>query len=342
MTVTSRKSRATASGRVRMQQVAAAAGTSMISVSRTFREPALVSPGLRARIEEAAALLGYVPDRAASALASARSMNVAVLIPSITNLVFVEMLAGIDEVLSAQGYQMIIATTGYSASEELRLLRGLLAFHPDGVLLTGIDHLPQTLRLLENPVLPAVHMMELNNRAGSYSVGFSQEQGGAAVARHFIERGFRRTGFVAAQLDPRTLARGAGFNQALREAGWAPPWELLTPERSSIALGAALLDRMLQAHPDVEALFFCNDDLAQGALFHCQRLGIAVPERLAICGFNDLPASAWTSPALTTVETPREPVGRKAAGMLLELMAGRVPETQCLDLGFTLHVRESS
>ncbi len=337
-----RKPRATATGRVTMEEVAAAAGTSMISVSRAFRGASMVSPALRARIEEAAARLGYVPDRAASALASARSMNVAVVIPSITNTVFVEMLAGIDEVLSPQGYQMITATTGYAAAEELRLLRGLLAFRPDGVLLTGIDHLPETLKLLESPALPAVHMMELNNRADSYSVGFSQEEGGAAIARHFVERGYRRIGFVAAQLDPRTLARGAGFRRALEKAGLGAPRELLVPERSSIALGAALLDRILEEHPDTDALFFCNDDLAQGALFRCQRRGIAVPGRIAIAGFNDLPASAWTTPALTTVATPRYQVGRDAAAMLLALMAGRTPEAMRRDLGFTLHLRESS
>ncbi len=337
-----RKPRATATGRVTMQDVAVEAGTSMISVSRAFRGAGSVSPALRARIEDAAARLGYVPDRAASALASSRSMNVAVVIPSITNTVFVEMLAGIDEVLSPHGYQMITATTGYSPAEELRLLRGLLAFRPDGVLLTGTDHLPETLRLLETPALPAVHMMELNNRAGSYSVGFSQEEGGAAIARHFIERGYRRMGFVAVQLDPRTLARGAGFRKALEAAGLGAPRELLVPDRSSIPLGADLLDRMLEEHPDTEALFFCNDDLAQGALFHCQRRGIPVPERLAIAGFNDLPASAWTMPTLSTVATPRYQVGRESAAMLLDLMSGRVPASARLDLGFTLHVRETS
>ena len=337
-----RKPRATATGRVTMEEVAAAAGTSMISVSRAFRGTGSVSPALRARVEEAAARLGYVPDRAASALASSRSMNVAVVIPSITNTVFVEMLAGIDEVLSPQGYQMITATTGYAAAEELRLLRGLLAFRPDGVLLTGIDHLPETLKLLESPALPAVHMMELNNRAGSYSVGFSQEDGGAAIARHFMERGYRRVGFVAAQLDPRTLARGAGFRLALQQAGLDAPHELMVPERSSIALGAGLLDRMLETHPDIEALFFCNDDLAQGALFRCQRRGIAVPGQVAIAGFNDLPASAWTTPALSTIGTPRYQVGRKSAAMLLELMSGQRPDVNRLDLGFTLHARESS
>ncbi len=337
-----RKPRATAPGRVTMEEVAAQAGTSMISVSRVFKGTGRVSAELRARIEEAAAKLGYVPDRAASALASARSMNVAVLIPSITNTVFVEMLAGIDEVLSPRGYQMITATTFYAPADELRLLRGLLAFRPDGVLLTGIDHLPETLKLLSSATVPAVHMMELNNQPGSYSVGFSQEAGGAAIARHFVERGYRKIGFVAAQLDPRTLARGLGFRRALEEAGRGAPRALMVPDRSSIAQGAALLDRMLEEHPDTDALFFCNDDLALGALFRCLRRGIAVPEQLALAGFNDLPASAWATPALSTVATPRYQVGRDSAAMLLELMAGREPEMARKDLGFTLHVRETS
>lgn len=337
-----RKPRTTAHGRVTMQEVAAAAHTSMISVSRAFRGSASVSPALRARIEHVAAALGYVPDRAASALASAKSMNVAVLIPSITNMVFPEILAGIDEVLTMQGYQMITATTFYAATEELRLLRGLLAFRPDGVLLTGIDHLPETKKLLQTTACPHVHMMDLSDDPSCYCVGFSQDAAGAAIARHFVERGYKKTGFVAAQLDPRTMARGEGFKNAMVTAGQGTPNALLVPQPSSIALGGFLLNQMLQDHPDTDALFFCNDDLALGALFECHRRGIKVPEQLALAGFNDLPASACAAPSLTTITTPRYLIGQRAAGLLLTLMAGRKPPTSRLDLGFTLNVRGTS
>lgn len=338
--MTERKPRITAQGRVTMQEVAAAAQTSMISVSRTFRGSALVSPALRTRIEAVAAELGYVPDRAASTLASARSMNVAVLIPSITNMVFTEMLAGIDETLTAQGYQMIMATSFYAATEELRLLRGLLAFRPAGVLLTGTAQLPETQKLLEAARCPCVHMMDLSTDC--YSVGFSQEDAGAAIARHFIARGYRRPGFVAAQLDPRTLARGAGFQRHLKDAGYAEPNCLLVPHPSSIALGGVLLDQMLEEHPDTDALFFCNDDLALGALFQCLKRGIQVPTQLALAGFNDLPASACATPPLTTITTPRQQIGQQAARMLLDLMAGHTPMTTRLDLGFELNARGTS
>lgn len=340
--MTERKPRITAQGRVTMQDVAAAAQTSMISVSRTFSGAASVSAALRTRIEAVAAELGYVPDRAASALASAKSMNVAVLIPSITNMVFTETLAGIDEVLTERGYQMIMATTFYTPKEELRLLRGLMAFRPDGVLLTGTDHLPETKKILQTAACPHVHMMDLGKDPSSYCVGFSQENAGASVARHFIERGYRKIGFIAAQLDPRTVARGNGFRAALVQAGLGEAYTVMVPQPSSIALGGVLLDQMLHEHPDTDAIFFCNDDLALGGLFQCLKRGIKVPQQLALAGFNDLPASAHATPPLTSVNTPRQQVGQRAASLLLELMTGGKPKTPKLDLGFTLNIRETS
>lgn len=337
--MSTRKPRATNKTRVTMQQVAQAAGTSMISVSRAFRGSPAVSPALRTRIETTATALGYVPDRAASALASARSMNIAVLIPALTNMVFVDILAGISEILTPQGYQMLTATNLYAPAEEARQLRSLMAFRPDGVLLTGLDQHPETLKQL---TCPAVHMMALSPEPTRYCVGFSQEAAGAAIARHFIARGYKKLGFIAAQLDPRTLARGAGFQNALTEAGYPRAHEVLVPRSSSIALGGELLAQVLTSQPEIEALFFCNDDLAQGALFYCQRHGINVPGRLALAGFNDLPASACTMPALSTVATPRHEIGRRAALMLLALISGHPPTPHSLDLGFTLHTRETS
>jgi len=97
----------------------------------------------------------------------------------------------------------------------------------------------------------------------------------------------------------------------------------------------------MQRHPDVDGIFFCNDDLAQGALFEAQRSDLAVPGRVAMVGFNDLPASAHTVPRLSSIHTPRTEVGREAANLLLKMLDGR-PATPSIDLGFELRVRESS
>jgi LacI family gluconate utilization system Gnt-I transcriptional repressor len=148
---------------------------------------------------------------------------------------------------------------------------------------------------------------------------------------------------VASQLDPRTLARNRGYRDAIIRAGlYESHRELLVPDQSSVALGAVLLKRLLEQAPDTDAVFFCNDDLAQGALFECLRQGIAVPDRLAVAGFNDLAISECTVPSLTTIKTPRYEVGVEAARMLLALIEGDPVPRKMIDLGFQLRAREST
>jgi LacI family gluconate utilization system Gnt-I transcriptional repressor len=117
---------------------------------------------------------------------------------------------------------------------------------------------------------------------------------------------------------------------------------MMVPDPSTIALGADLMRRTLAALPDCDAVFCCNDDLAHGAIYYCQRQNIRVPQDVAIAGFNDLPASAWMVPALTTIDTPRYRIGHEAASLLLDMIAGREPAQRRIDLGFTLRAREST
>lgn len=336
-------SRASSTGRATLDDVAKRVGVSTITVSRMFRQPDKVSEDLRRRIQQAADDLGYVRNRAASALASNRSMNIAVLVPSLSNSVFVDTVTGIEKVFRTHGYQMLMGVNHYSAEEEEALVRAYLAFAPDGMLLTGANYRETTRQLLNQAGIPIVHMMELLDRDGTYSVGFSQEAAAQAMTEHLLSKGHRRVGFVASQLDPRTLARNRGYRDTVIRAGlYAPHREVLVPDQSSIALGGILLRRLLEQAPDTEAVFFCNDDLAQGALFECLRKGIKVPEQLAVAGFNDLPISECTVPSLTTVATPRYEIGVQAANMLLTLIEGHAPPRNTIDLGFQLKTRESA
>jgi LacI family gluconate utilization system Gnt-I transcriptional repressor len=175
------------------------------------------------------------------------------------------------------------------------------------------------------------------------SVGFSQLQAGYTMTRYLLDKGYKRIGFMGAQRDERTLKRAEGYRRALQEAGsYDPRLETMVADPSTIALGAELLGRMLSSTPDCDAIFCCNDDLAQGAIFQCQRRGIAVPRQLAICGFNDLPVSAWMNPSVTTIATPRYRVGFEAAQLLRAVIRGETPAATRIDLGFTLMARESA
>ncbi|WP_263264251.1 LacI family DNA-binding transcriptional regulator [Pseudomonas sp. RIT-PI-S] len=329
-------------GRPTLNEVARLSGVSPITASRALRGVSTVAPALAERVRDAAASLGYVANPAARALASARSQSVVVLIPSLSNHLFIDTLEAIHEVFRPRGMEVLIGNYHYDEQEEDNLIRNYLAYQPCGMLLTGVQRRDSTRRMLAAAGVPCVHMMELSQDEGMACVGFSQEQAGAVAARHLLERGRKRLAYVAAQLDPRVLRRADGFRHTLAQAGLHDPsLEVMSPLPSSIGLGGELFRQLMECHPDVDGAFFCNDDLAHGAIFEAQRLGVKIPQQVAMVGFNDLPASAHMVPRLTSIRTPRAEIGRQAALMLLDRLDGRAPQTGPNDLGFELVIRES-
>ncbi|MDB5844594.1 MAG: transcriptional regulator, LacI family [Polaromonas sp.] len=335
--------RSRATGRVTLDDVAQAAGVSPITVSRALRGERAVDPALVERVQEAARTLGYVPDPAARALASQRSAHVTVLIPMLSNALFVDVFEAVQRSLRPAGYQTLMGVTHYNLDEEEVLLREQLLQRPAGLLVTGLERSDAARALIAQSRVPCVHLMEMSGAPGVYSVGFSQLEAGAEMTRHLLARGRRRIAFAAAQLDARTLQRLDGWRRELGAAGLHDAaLEWLDPAPSSIALGAQMFERIMREQPGVDAVFFCNDDLAQGALLAALRLGIAVPAQVAVAGFNDLTGSDQMLPTLTTVRTPRAEIGTAAARMLLSLMSGKPVASPCVDLGYELVVRAST
>ncbi|MDY7725595.1 LacI family DNA-binding transcriptional regulator GntR, partial [Pseudomonas aeruginosa] len=242
-----------------------------------------------------------------------------------------------------QGLEVLIGNFHYSRNEEEDLIRNYLAYQPRGLLLTGFERTESARRMIEASGIPCVYMMDLDSGAGLNCVGFSQLRAGEAAAEHLLARGRRRLAYIGAQLDQRTLLRGEGFRRALQKAGcYDPGLEILTPRPSSVALGGELFVQLLASQPQVDGVFFCNDDLAQGALLEALRRGVKVPEQIAVLGFNDLPGSDCTVPRLSSIRTPREAIGRRAAEQLLALIAGKEVRDSALDMGFELMAREST
>ena len=335
--------RARATGRVTLSDVAHLAGVSPITVSRALRRERAVAPELVAKVQAAADTLGYAPNPAARALASGQSSHVAVLIPMLSNALFVDLLEALQLTLRQAGYQTLIGITHYDPSEEESLLREQLLHRPAGLVVTSLERSEATRSLMAQSGVPYVHLMTDEAPLGAYSVGFSQRDAGRDLTRHLLNKGPQRIAFAAAQLDPRTLQRLEGWRQALHSAGrYEATLEWLNPAPSSLSLGARMFEQIIGQQPAVDAIFFCNDDLAQGALLAALRLGIAVPQRVAIAGFNDLTGSDQMVPPLTTVRTPRAEIGQAAGKMLVALMQGQSIETPCINLGYSLQLRESA
>ena len=193
-----------ATGHVTLSEVAAEAGVSPITVSRALRGERAVDPLLVEQVQAAAARLGYVPDPAARALASQRSDHVAILIPKLSNALFVDLLDAAQQTLRAAGYQALIGVTHYDPALEELLLREQLMHRPAGVLITGLHSSPGTAALIARGKTPCVHLMDLpreDEAELSYCVGFRQIDAGAAITRHLLARGRRRIAFGGAQLD---------------------------------------------------------------------------------------------------------------------------------------------
>lgn len=331
------------SGRPTLADVASRAGVGTITVSRALREPERVSSALRARIDAAIDALGYVLNPNARALASARADVIGVLIPSLTNNVFAEVLRGIHDGLGDSTMQIQFGNTHYSADEEERLLKVFIGQHPSALIVSGIDQSPATRRLLETAGCPIVQIMEIGPNPIDMMVGFSHFEGGRAVTDHLLGAGCRRIGFLGARMDPRTQRRLAGYRALLQANGvYDEALVTITPSPSSASMGASLFRQALSKSPDLDAIVCNNDDLALGVLFECHRTRIPVPERMCIAGFNDLEMMAVAYPSVTSVRTPRYEIGRRAIAMVRAVLDGERPELSVVDLGFELKIREST
>jgi LacI family transcriptional regulator, gluconate utilization system Gnt-I transcriptional repressor len=255
----------------------------------------------------------------------------------------VDLLEAVQRTLTPAGYQTMIGVTHYRAEEEEQLLQSYMAHRPAGLIVTGFDRTAASRKLISASSVPCVHVMETSTQPDVYCVGFSQLEAGFAITAHLLAQGRRRIAFVAAQLDPRVMQRLEGYRRCLRDAGcFDANLELLDSGNSSMALGGRLLETLLAAHPDVDAIFFCNDDLAQGGLMAALRLGVDVPTHIAMAGFNDLTGSDQMLPPLTTIRTPRVEIGEQAALMLLRLMRKEAVPKSSLDVGYQLIVRGST
>ncbi len=303
--------------RITLEDVGRAAGVSAITVSRALRQPDKVSEAARERIMGAVQRLGYVPDAAASALASARTNVVGLLVPSLTNSVFADLLRGVYDAVEASGLTVQIGNYRYAPGKEEALIRTFLHQRPAGLIVTGVDQTDAARALLAEASCPVVQIMDVSDGPVDRIIGFSQRAAGEAVARHLVAGGYRRPGLLAARMDPRAQARIAGFRAVLAAEGLDDPARIAsTPRPSSVGMGGQLLADLLAAAPDTDAVFCTNDDIAAGALFEAQRRGLVVPDAFGICGFNDLEMSRHMVPPLTSVATPRYEIGRGAIDLV--------------------------
>lgn len=331
--------------RATLSDVAQKAGVSPVTVSRAIRHPEMVSETLRARIDAAVAKLNYIPNTLASALASTRSSIVGVIVPSLTNGVFDDYLKTIQDVFVAAGIQVLVSNVRYSEVEEEQAIQTLLGYHPEAMILAGTDQTERSRQMLKNSGVPVVQTMSVTDAPIDLNIGLDHEAAGYAAVRYLNSLGHRKIAHLTARQDPRSRRRHAGYQRAMDELGLSTKGLVaLSPRPSDVEMGGTLFSEVLANAGSVDAVFCCNDDLALGTLFECQRRGIAVPRDMAIVGFNDLDFCIASVPPLTSISTERQRMGTWAAEAILEIIrgSGKRPKKTQVDVGWIINERGSS
>lgn len=288
---------------------------------------------------------GYVPNILAGGLASRQTRLVAAIVPTISSPVFLEMIEALTRSLAAAGYQLMLGQSGYADSREEELLEAIIGRRADGVVLTGVLRSPLARRRLLASGIPVVETWDLTPTPVDMLVGFSHSRLGSAVAAYLHGRGRRRVAIISAD-DARARQRTDAFietAQALKLAGSdgiVPARYVAAP--TTVGHGRSGLRELLEAHPDIDAVFCSSDSLALGVLNEAHAQGIAVPGRLGVIGLGDQGFARDLSPALTTVRIDGNLIGETAAHYILERIAGRQVAEPVCDIGFTIVERSTT
>jgi DNA-binding LacI/PurR family transcriptional regulator len=322
-----------------MADVARLAGVSQQTVSRVVNGKANVTPEVRARVERAIQQLRYHPNVAARALAGNRAMNVGVVALGVPLYANTAMLYGITEENWKHGYGTSVITIENSGGARLReaVQHHLAAGVAGIVILTSLVTAEATVRDLR-PNLPVVRFAPYGgDRPGAITL---DESAGAALAtRHLLDLGHETVWYIAGRSGwMSNTARMDGWSRELTRAGRTVPPVLHSDwsEESGYAAG-----RHIASNPAITAVFASNDDVALGAIKALTDCGVRVPEDVSIVGFNDIPATEYFRPALTTVHIDFFEVGRACSNAVLANLAASAGDPPVLPPP-TLVVRAST
>ncbi|MDQ0422846.1 LacI family gluconate utilization system Gnt-I transcriptional repressor [Peteryoungia aggregata LMG 23059] len=334
---------------ITIADVAKAAGVSSMTVSKVLRGTGRIATETRARVTQIAEELGYVPNRLAGALSSQTSSLIGIVIPSIGDQVYAGVLAGINEVLNAEGYTAFIGESFFDPESELRIVHMMLTMKPAALILTGgLARDERTAQLLRRSGIRAIHLWDGDHPDLDATVGLSHLRAGWLAAQVFIEAGLTGCAYVGSQLDRDLCAacRLEGYSVALSGAG-ATLQKLTDSSLPRTAeTGYVLTRKLIEQGEMPQAIHYLNDAMAIGGLRFMIEAGIAVPDTISVNGFNGtaLPHSLTTR--LTTIEVPLMEIGRRAAKAAL---ATSPPDAQrpvdlidiCLTMGTTVAGRSS-
>ncbi len=310
--------------KVSIKDIAEAAGVSHSTVSRALQNSPLVNPQTAAQIHKLAREMGYTPSAIAQSLVTRRTNTIGLVLTFISDPFVDRVVDGIEDLATTAGYSVFLCSSKGDPEREMAVVETFHRRRVDGVIVLSSRVGRLYGERLQELSVPIVLVNNQGEGEYLYSVSVDDEQGARLAVRHLLELGHRRIGYVGSAFrQPSSLRRLAGYQAEVERAGIScDPDLVVVPDTShDLESGSLGLQRLWAAK--VTAVFCYNDRTAIGALLAARERGIKVPDDLSVVGFDDIEPSWYVTPPLTTVRQPRFELGKRAAQMLLDLLADK-------------------
>ncbi|WP_155359964.1 LacI family DNA-binding transcriptional regulator [Acrocarpospora macrocephala] len=309
---------------ITLKDVAGAAGVSRSTASRALSGSLLISPETRAAVEEAAAKLGYRPNRAASTLRSRQSHLIGLVLNNLINASFHTIAEVVQRRAAVENYQVMLCITDADPRREESFLRTLAAYGVDGLIMIGTGKNAALTNALLAEGIGMVSVIRAAAESAAPSVLAADREGAHAATTHLLDLGHERIAFIGGELTTNSgRERFAGYEQALREHGRQVEQDLVERGPFDPAFGAEATTRLLRQNPT--ALFTANHEAVFGALPTLVAAGIDIPGRLSLICYEDIPWLRWWQPAVTVVDNGARELGELAMDLLLQQIEKRSP-----------------
>jgi LacI family transcriptional regulator len=336
--------------RITIKDVAQAAGVSTQTVSRVMNKFSYVSEETRQRVEEVVEQLGYHPSTLARSLIQQRSYTLGVVTFGLKYIGPSRTLNGVADKADELGYMLLMKELdNFDTNRIDDVIDSLLARQVDGIIWVapeiGDNHAWVDERMDKIPV--PVLFLAMRPRDGIFSVATDNFEGGVMAVRHLLDCGRTKIGHISGPLTWwEADERKRGWRETLNAAGLDAPEQHCTEGNWSSASGEQAFNQLLEAFPDMDAVFVANDQMALSVLRETCRRGISVPEQLAVVGFDNIAESAYFHPSLTTIAQDLQLLGEQAAQSVVEMIQSRQQDqpmrAQAKFIKPILIVRESS
>ncbi|QLH62901.1 LacI family DNA-binding transcriptional regulator [Serratia symbiotica] len=308
-------------GRVTLQEVAHYAGVGSMTVSRALRMPEQVSDKLREKIEKAVETLGYIPNRAAGALASGYSNVVVVLIPSLIDKASSKFMQALQQILNKNEFQLLLGCHEYNQRKEAEILMTLLKSNPAAVVIFGSQLTEKTYQLLERANIPTVNVVGSYFKGAKMTLAAASFESAYELTRYLLERGYHHIGYVGAYRDNRLQHQQLnGWHKAMLDHYKNADQIVTTPDMASLQFGRYALTEILLRLPELDAVICSHEDIALGVLFECQQRLLKIPGDIAVACLDGSDSCDQTHPTLTSMRIDYKKMGRETGKMLIELL----------------------